>query len=108
MGKKVVIIGGGVAGLSAAHELVERGFEVEVYERRARFGGKSASTNKIPGAAARIADNDPGKAGLPAEHGFRFFPGWYQHLPHTLKRIPYKNGSVYENLVAADRNLFAS
>ena len=29
---KVVIIGGGVAGLSAAHELINRGFQVEVYE----------------------------------------------------------------------------
>ena len=32
--KKVIIIGGGVAGMSAAHELVERGFEVEVYEKK--------------------------------------------------------------------------
>ncbi len=31
--KKVVIIGGGVAGMSAAHELIERGFEVVVYDR---------------------------------------------------------------------------
>ena len=28
------IIGGGVAGLTAAHELIERGFEVSVFERR--------------------------------------------------------------------------
>ena len=34
---KVVVLGGGVAGLSAAHELVERGFEVEVYERNLPF-----------------------------------------------------------------------
>ena len=31
---RVVILGGGVAGMSAAHELVERGFEVVVLERR--------------------------------------------------------------------------
>jgi 15-cis-phytoene desaturase len=30
--KKVIILGGGVAGMSAAHELIERGFEVSVYE----------------------------------------------------------------------------
>ncbi len=107
MGKKVVIIGGGVAGLSAAHELVERGFDVEVYERRNRLGGKSASVNRLPGAE-RTDDEDPGKKGLPAEHGFRFFPGWYRHLPETLKHIPYKDGTVYDNLVSADRNLFTS
>jgi heterodisulfide reductase subunit A-like polyferredoxin len=28
----VVIIGGGVAGLTAAHELIERGFTVHIYE----------------------------------------------------------------------------
>ena len=33
MATKVIILGGGVAGMSAAHELAERGFEVEVYER---------------------------------------------------------------------------
>ena len=32
MNKKVVILGGGVAGMTAAHELLVRGFNVEVYE----------------------------------------------------------------------------
>ncbi|WP_460503455.1 FAD-dependent oxidoreductase, partial [Hymenobacter agri] len=30
----VAIFGGGVAGMSAAHELAERGFAVAVYERQ--------------------------------------------------------------------------
>ena len=43
MSKRVVILGGGVGGLSAAHELVERGFEVEVFERKDLPGGKARS-----------------------------------------------------------------
>lgn len=94
MPEKVVIVGGGVAGLTAAHELVERGFEVHLYERRSRLGGKSASVTSA--------------GGLPGEHGFRFFPGWYRHLPDTLRRIPFKNRTVFDNLVPASESLFAS
>ncbi len=99
--KTVVIVGGGVAGLSAAHELVERGFDVHVYERRDYVGGKAASVT-IP------ADDAHGRGGLPGEHGFRFFPGWYRHLPDTMKRIPYRNRKVVDNLVAADTNVLGS
>lgn len=41
--KKVVVVGGGLAGLTAAHELQERGFKVVVYERNDRLGGKARS-----------------------------------------------------------------
>jgi hypothetical protein len=41
--KKIVILGGGVAGMSAAHELSERGFPVSVYEKMAHPGGKARS-----------------------------------------------------------------
>src|SRR6185295_15389474 len=74
---KVVVLGGGVAGLSAAHELVERGFTVEVYERSA-WGGKARSIDYPVGAGLP----------LPAEHGFRFFPGFYTHIVDTMSRIP--------------------
>lgn len=67
MSKKIIVLGGGVAGMSAAHELVERGFEVEVYDKhRVYCGGKARSVN-VP-QSNKI---NPNKY-LPGEHGFRF------------------------------------
>lgn len=43
---KVAIIGSGLAGLSAAAELLDQGYEVDVYEGRAFVGGKVASWEK--------------------------------------------------------------
>ena len=43
MPTKVIVLGGGIAGMSAAHELIERGFEVVVLESRDIAGGKARS-----------------------------------------------------------------
>ena len=43
MADRVIVLGGGVAGLSAAHELSERGFHVTVLETRDAAGGKARS-----------------------------------------------------------------
>lgn len=90
-GKKVAVLGGGPAGLTVAHELIERGFQVTVYERRA-WGGKARSI-AAPGAVTG------GRLPLPGEHGFRFFPGFYHHVPETMRRIPYAGNAngVYDN-----------
>ena len=40
MKKKVVIIGGGLGGLSAAVSLAQQGFEVSLYEKNSHLGGK--------------------------------------------------------------------
>lgn len=98
MQKKVVILGGGVAGMTAAHELMERDFQVVVYEAKDIAGGKARS---IP----KKGTGTQGRADLPGEHGFRFFPGFYRHLPDTMKRIPYRaqTHGVYDNLVYATR-----
>jgi uncharacterized protein with NAD-binding domain and iron-sulfur cluster len=98
----VAILGGGVAGLSAAHELAERGFEVTVYEKRGEPGGKARSM-PVPGSGR------DGRAELPAEHGFRFFPGFYRHLPDTMRRIPVagRDGGAADNLVGTTRLLLA-
>lgn len=101
MQKKVVILGGGVAGLSAAHELIERGFAVEVYEAKKIPGGKARSI-PVPNTGS-MGPNGPRKP-LPGEHGFRFFPRFYKHIVDTMARIPYgKDKTVADNLVDTTR-----
>ncbi|WP_030962878.1 hydroxysqualene dehydroxylase [Streptomyces sp. NRRL S-378] len=100
-GRRVAVLGGGVAGLTAAHELAERGYAVTVYERRA-LGGKARSMD-VPGSARG------GRRALPAEHGFRFIPGIYHNLPDTMRRIPFAGNTngVWDNLVAPPEMMFA-
>ncbi|KAA5541175.1 hydroxysqualene dehydroxylase [Adhaeribacter rhizoryzae] len=103
MKTKVAILGGGVAGMSAAHELAERGFSVEVYEKQPRYvGGKARSVD------AENTGRD-GRPDLPGEHGFRFFPGFYKHVTDTMKRIPFNNNlnGVFDNLVMTERVMLA-
>src|SRR3954469_2946454 len=94
--RSVAILGGGMAGLAAAHELAERGFSVTVYERNA-LGGRAAST-PVAGTAGG------GRHALPGEHGFRFFPGFYHHVPDSMRRIPFPGNAngVHDNMIAAD------
>ena len=101
--RTIVVIGGGVAGMSVAHELIERSgqgvdFEIHVFDRREEAVGGKARSIPVPGSATG------GRGPLPGEHGFRFFPGFYKHLPDTMRRIPYgETASVFDNLVVADR-----
>ena len=99
-GRKVAVLGGGMAGLATAHELAERGFEVTVFEPKA-WGGKARSI-PVPHTATG------GRRDLPGEHGFRFFPGFYHHVPDSMRRTPFGNNEngVWDNLVAAQGGKF--
>ncbi|MEU6006675.1 FAD-dependent oxidoreductase [Streptomyces sp. NPDC047453] len=100
--KHVAVLGGGVSGLSAAHELAERGYSVTVYEYYDVLGGKARSMN-VPGTGTG------GRRPLPGEHGFRFFPGFYRNLPDSMRRIPFPGNAngVHDNLRGGTEALFA-
>ncbi len=101
--KTIAVIGGGVAGFSAAHELIKHGFSVTIYEKHAaHLGGKAKSMN-IEQAS------DPKLVGLAGEHGFRFFPSFYHHLDDTFREIPFgKDGrTVIDNFVPVKEIVFA-
>ena len=94
-GRRIAVLGGGIAGMTVAHELAERGFQVSLFERNPIGGGKARSMD-VPGTGVS------GRRNLPGEHGFRFFPGFYRHLPDTMARIPVGSGrSAASNLVEA-------
>ncbi|MEW5303434.1 MAG: hypothetical protein WDW36_006126 [Sanguina aurantia] len=80
---KVAIVGGGLAGLSTAVELLDQGYEVDIYEGRTWMGGKVAS----------YIDKD----GNHVEMGLHVFFGCY----HNLFRLMAKSG-VLENLLVKD------
>jgi geranylgeranyl pyrophosphate synthase/uncharacterized protein with NAD-binding domain and iron-sulfur cluster len=97
-----------VAGLTAAHELVQRGFDVVVLERRHNAGGKARSIKVEPtrlGPDPHHLHPHKSEGGwVPGEHGFRFFPGFYRHVIDTMGRIPFSDGStVADNLVPTTR-----
>ncbi|HEX5348337.1 MAG TPA: FAD-dependent oxidoreductase [Pseudonocardiaceae bacterium] len=98
---RAIVLGGGIAGMTAAHELAERGFEVVVLERRDAAGGKARSIEVPPG---RLGERAPGTIPgappeifvpwVPGEHGFRFFPGFYKHVIDSMRRTPTGEGRL--------------
>ncbi|HYV46575.1 MAG TPA: FAD-dependent oxidoreductase [Myxococcaceae bacterium] len=109
--KHVHVLGAGIAGLTAAHELAERGYCVTVYDRDHAPGGKAAT--QYPWLRLR---GHTKLHRMPAEHGFRLFPSFYRNVIHTMSRIPFDRtrsananpdrqergyNTVAENLLAA-------
>ncbi|NTW69075.1 MAG: NAD(P)-binding protein [Chlorobiaceae bacterium] len=74
---KIAIFGAGVAGLSAAIELVDKGHSVEIYEKRKVLGGKVS--------VWKDSDGDS------VESGLHIVFGGYSQLQQYLKRVGAEN-----------------
>ncbi len=82
---KVLVLGAGIGGMTAAQELAERGYDVTVVESGAVTGGKARSMDFENTGVG-------GRKNLSGEHGFRVFPSFYLHFYDTLSRIPGPDG----------------
>jgi succinate dehydrogenase/fumarate reductase flavoprotein subunit len=57
---KTIVVGGGLAGLSAAHTIIERGGNVLVLDKNSFFGGNSTkATSGINGAGTQVRRSLP-------------------------------------------------
>ncbi|MEV7180962.1 NAD(P)/FAD-dependent oxidoreductase [Kitasatospora sp. NPDC093679] len=74
---RAAVVGGGIAGLSAATALAERGIGVDLYERHPHLGGRLA------GWPTRLADG----TGVTMNRGFHAFFRQYYNLRALLRRI---------------------
>lgn len=87
---RVVIVGGGFAGLACAFELVAAGYEVQVLEARPRVGGRVHSLRELipgkslEGGAEFLGSNHPHALAYAAKFGFQF---WDVPEPEGTPRI---------------------
>jgi 15-cis-phytoene desaturase len=75
----VIIIGGGLAGFSAAITLIEKGCSVQLIEARSILGGRTSSWNE---------------QGMEVESGLHRFLGFYEALPKLLKHVGVDHNDI--------------
>lgn len=74
--KRVAVVGGGIAGISATSNLAERGFEVTLFEKDSYLGGKVGSWSFESNGEQ-----------LQVEHGFHAFFRQYYNLRAFMQKI---------------------
>lgn len=86
--KTIIVIGGGISGLTVAHELVKYGYKITIIER-----------NDIVGGLARTYQDEDYKV-CPIEYSWRAYGRWYQNVYQIMKQIPFNNKeTVFDQLV---------
>jgi len=80
----IIIFGGGVSGLTIAHEATKRGLRVILVEKDNDFGGMVRSN---------VEHNQ-----FPSEHSWRGYAPFYKNTFQLMKEIPYNNTTTFDNL----------
>jgi tRNA 5-methylaminomethyl-2-thiouridine biosynthesis bifunctional protein len=84
--KSATIIGAGIAGLSLAYSLVQRGWSVTVIDKHAGVA-KGASSNPAPIIYPRLSAND--------DIDMRFYTSAYCHVLYVLKKLQRASGRQF-------------
>jgi uncharacterized protein with NAD-binding domain and iron-sulfur cluster len=79
----ISIFGAGIAGLTCALELVEKGFNITIYEK-----------DNLPGGMAKSKRVNNG---IPSEHSWRGYFPFYYNMFNLLKRIPINTIENFDN-----------
>ncbi len=85
--KRVIIVGGGLAGLACAIELIDHGLDVTVLESSPILGGKAASWHDEDGDIVDL--------------GLHVVTPLYEHLLELLRKV-----GAHENIVWRDGNYY--
>ena len=80
----IIIFGGGISGLTLAHELIKKKFKILIIEKDNQLGGMARSDTK--------------RNLLPSEHSWRGYAPFYKNTFQIMKEIPYYNSNVFNNL----------
>jgi len=89
-GKKVVVLGTGMAGLASAYELSNAGYDVTVLEARDRVGGRSYTARRGTvltelGGERQVSDLDEGYYFNPGPWRIPYFHHAYLHYARKFK-----------------------
>jgi uncharacterized protein with NAD-binding domain and iron-sulfur cluster len=93
---KVIICGAGIGGLTVAHELAKKNFDVVVYERNPVVGGLARSRYYVDPATQHS---------YPVEYSWRIYGAHYKNMHRLFTEIPLRGEkkpsakTVFSNLV---------
>ena len=80
----IIIFGGGLSGLTLAHELIKKKFKILIIEKDNDLGG--------------MARSETNKNLFPSEHSWRGYAPFYKNTFQLMKEIPYYDTNVFNNL----------
>jgi len=80
----IIIFGGGLSGLTLAHELIKKKFKILIIEKDNELGG--------------MVRSDTTKTLFPSEHSWRGYAPFYKNTFQLMKEIPYYDTTVFDNL----------